>query len=114
MHQTWGMATMTVGFVAVNLGIWVAGVGWPYYLLFALEVTVILGFTSLQKPQQVSAFGSYNALSSALGYHSKTSFSQVVKGRDVISNIKRCRLAQLVHTKTLQYVMDCTIVCVTL
>lgn len=54
MHQTWGMATMAVGFIAVNLGIWVAGVGWPYYLLFALEVTAILGFASLQKPQQVS------------------------------------------------------------
>lgn len=45
---------MAVGFVAVNLGIWVASVGWPYYLLFALEVTVILGFASLQKPQQVA------------------------------------------------------------
>lgn len=54
MHQTWGTATMAVGFVAVNLGIWVAGVGWPYYLLFALEVTAILGLASLQKPQQVS------------------------------------------------------------
>lgn len=59
MHQTWGTATMAVGFVAVNLGIWVAGVGWPYYLLFALEVTAILGFASLQKPQQVSKASSH-------------------------------------------------------
>jgi hypothetical protein len=56
MHQTWGTATMAVGFVAVNLGIWLAGIGWPYYLLFAVEVAAILGFASLQKPQEVSAF----------------------------------------------------------
>ncbi len=47
---------MAVGFVAVNLGIWLAGIGWPYYLLFAVEVAAILGFASLQKPQEVSAF----------------------------------------------------------
>ncbi len=60
---------MTVGFVAVNLGIWVAGVGWPYYLLFALEVTVILGFASLQKPQQVSKASPHQDLATCRSLH---------------------------------------------
>ncbi len=54
LHQTWGKATMAVGSVALCLGIWVAGVGWPYYALYAVQVGGILGMASLQKPQQVS------------------------------------------------------------
>lgn len=78
MHQTWGMATMTVGFVAVNLGIWVAGVGWPYYLLFALEVTVILGFTSLQKPQQVAS-KAFTQQATTIGHTAKPSEESVAQ-----------------------------------
>ena len=43
MHINWGKATMAVGFTAVNLGIHVAGVGWPWYLIFAAQSGTILG-----------------------------------------------------------------------
>ena len=54
LHKTWGRVTMAAGFIAVNLGIWVAGIGWPYYLLFAVQVGGILGVAALQQPTQVS------------------------------------------------------------
>ena len=59
---------MAVGFIAVNLGIWVAGIGWPYYLLFAVQVGGILGVAALQQPKQVSnaTFQCYTGLVSCM------------------------------------------------
>ena len=60
---------MAVGFVAVNLGIWVAGIGWPYYLLFAVQVGGILGVASLQQPHQVSNGAMLCGTGSAFGMY---------------------------------------------
>ena len=43
VHINWGKATMAVGATAVCLGIYVSGVGWPWYLMFAFSTGSILG-----------------------------------------------------------------------
>ena len=44
---------MAVGIFAVFLGIRVSGVGWVYYVLFALQANSILAIAHLQKPNKV-------------------------------------------------------------
>lgn len=43
VHINWGKATMAFGATAVCLGIHVSGVGWPWYLMFAISAGTILG-----------------------------------------------------------------------
>ena len=50
VHAKWGKATMAVGANAVCLGIHVAGVGWPWYFVFALQAGTILGAAFYIKP----------------------------------------------------------------
>ena len=50
VHANWGKATMAVGATAVCLGIHVAGVGWPWYLLYAFLTGSILGAAYYMDP----------------------------------------------------------------
>ncbi|KAL3160652.1 hypothetical protein ABBQ32_010572 [Trebouxia sp. C0010 RCD-2024] len=50
VHAKWGKATMAVGATAVCLGIHVAGVGWPWYLVYALLTGSILGTAYYMDP----------------------------------------------------------------
>lgn len=50
IHHNAARATMAAGIVAVQLGIHVAGVGWPYYILFAFLAGCFLIPAALLKP----------------------------------------------------------------
>lgn len=50
VHTNLGKATMAVGATAVCLGIHIAGVGWPWYLVFALQTGSILGAAYFMDP----------------------------------------------------------------